>query len=84
MKEVRNIKSVSYVNDYKIKVVFDDDTIKLVDLKPYLEGEIFQPLKNVEYFKKVKVNTNIDTIYWDNGADFAPEFLDEIGVPIGK
>jgi hypothetical protein len=60
--------------------MFDDDTIKLVDLKPHLEGEIFQPLKNVEYFKKVKVNTDIDTICWDNGADFAPEFLDEIGV----
>ena len=84
MIKLRYIKSVSYIEDYKLKVVFEDDTIKLVDLKPHLEGEIFQPLKNVEYFKQVKVNTDIDTICWDNGADFAPEFLDEIGVPIGK
>ena len=81
---MRYIIDVSYVEDYKLKIVFDDDTIKLVDLKPHLSCEIFEPLNDLEYFKRVKVNPDIETICWDNGADFAPEFLDEIGVPITK
>ena len=64
----------------KLLITYDDKITKLVDLKPYLEGEIFEPLKNVEYFKKVKVNNDIDTIVWDNDADFSPDFLYKIGV----
>jgi len=43
-----------------------------------LDGEIFAPLKNIEYFKKVQVNRDIDTIMWENGADLSPDFLYEI------
>ena len=39
----------------------------------------FEPLKNIEYFKKVKVDEEIETICWENGADFSPEYLYEIG-----
>jgi hypothetical protein len=40
-----------------------------------LKGEIFQPLKDVEYFKKFTVHPELHTLAWPNGADFAPEFL---------
>ena len=38
-----------------------------------------KPLKKIEYFKTVKVNPEFETIYWENGADIAPEFLFDIG-----
>jgi hypothetical protein len=78
------ITSVKYLNDYKLLVNFEDGIQRLIDLEPYLEGEIFEPLKNINYFKTVKADPELDTIVWDNGADFAPEFLYSIGAPVAE
>jgi hypothetical protein len=51
---------------------------RLVDLQPHLEGEIFEPLKDINFFKTVSVNPDLDTIVWQNNADFSPDFLYEI------
>lgn len=74
------VKAVNYLSDYKLQVTFENNVIKLVDLKTHLDGEIFEPLLNIDYFKTVSVNSDIDTIVWDNEADFSPDFLYEIGV----
>ena len=74
------VKNVTYISEYKLSLIFEDDVAKLVDLEPYLDGEIFEPLKNIDYFKTVHVNPDIDTIVWDNNADLSPDFLYEIGV----
>ena len=74
------ITDVSYLVDYKLLITFENRITKTVDLAQCLEGEVFEPLRDIEYFKTVQVNSDIDTIAWDNGADFAPEFLWDIGV----
>ena len=74
------VKDVAYVSEYKLLLTFEDGVVKLVDLKPYLDGEIFEPLKDIDYFKTVRVNPDIDTIVWDNDADMSPDFLYDIGV----
>jgi hypothetical protein len=48
-------------------------------LRCYLDGPVFAPLKDPSYFKQFAVNQDIDTVVWPNGADFAPDFLYEIG-----
>jgi hypothetical protein len=63
----------------QLRLTFSDGAVKDVDLAPYLDGKIFAPLKDRDYFRTVQVNPDLDTIVWDNGADFAPEFLYEIG-----
>ena len=73
------VRDANYISDYKLILTFDDGVIKQVDLRQYLKGKIFEPLKNIDYFKTVKVNSDIDTIVWDNGADMSPDFLYEIG-----
>jgi hypothetical protein len=73
------VTDVSYIKDYTPRVVFENKTSKVVDLQPYLDGPVFEPLKDLDFFKKVRVNRDIDTIVWPNDADFAPEFLYEIG-----
>ncbi|HBG77543.1 MAG TPA: DUF2442 domain-containing protein [Phycisphaerales bacterium] len=73
------VTDVAYLSDYRLKVWFGDRSVKVVDLQPYLDGPIFEPLKNFDFFRKVTVNHDIDTIVWPNNADFAPDFLYKIG-----
>jgi hypothetical protein len=74
-----HVTDVSYLNEYRLRVQFSDGVAKDVDLSAELHGEIFEPLRNQELFKRVKVNPETNTIEWPNGADFAPEFLYEAG-----
>ena len=74
-----HVTDVNYLEAYNIRVEFSDGVVKEVDLREELYGEVFEPLKDVEFFKQVRVNSETNTIEWPNGADFAPEFLYEIG-----
>ena len=74
-----HVKRVTYIKAYELRIEFSDGVIKDVDLSEELYGEVFEPLKDVDYFKQVRLNNETNTIEWPNGADFAPEFLHEIG-----
>ncbi|MEJ2637496.1 MAG: DUF2442 domain-containing protein [Calditrichia bacterium] len=71
------IVHANYVKDFIIHIRFGDGTQGEVDFSGELEGEIFEPLKNLSYFKNFAVHPELHTIVWPNGADFAPEFLYE-------
>ena len=62
-----------YVDNYRIKLWFNNNVVKTVDLKSSLKGMVFEPLKDLDFFKRFSVKYN--TIEWENGADFAPEYL---------
>ena len=64
-----------YVKGYTIKIRFADGVVGEVNLSDELIGEIFQPLKDISYFKNFTVDPELHTLVWPNGADFAPEFL---------
>ena len=70
-----NVLEAKYVRDYVVWLRFRDDTAGEVDLGPELWGEVFEPLRDVEYFKKFTVDPECHTLVWPNDADFAPEFL---------
>lgn len=65
-----------YIDGYRLKMTFDNGEIKIADFESFLIGPVFQPLKDIEYFKRFSIPFN--TVQWENGADFAPEFLYEI------
>ncbi len=75
---------VSYIGEYKLKLKFENNECKMVDLQPHLEGKIFEPLKNISYFQSARLNKDIDTVVWPNHADFSPDFLYEIGQPVNN
>jgi hypothetical protein len=81
---VHFVKDSRYVSQYILLLSFEDGSVKHVDLEPHLDGEVFEPLKDINYFKTVRVNPELDTIVWDNGADMSPDFLYEIGVPVSE
>jgi hypothetical protein len=76
--------NATYLKEYQLRLTFDNGIIKDVDLEAELYGEVFEPLKDIEFFKQVEVNPETNTIEWPNGADFAPEFLYELGEEVGQ
>jgi len=72
---ILHVKEAKYLHDYVVWLRFNDGAEGLVDLKDELYGEVFEPLKDIERFKSFKVDPDLKTIVWSNGADLAPEFL---------
>ena len=70
-----DVMEARYVRDFVVWLRFRDGTAGEVDLGPELWGEVFEPLQDVEYFKRFSVHPEFQTLVWPNGADFAPEFL---------
>lgn len=65
-----------YVRDHVLWLRFEDGSEGEVDLSNELDGAVFEPLKNVEYFRNFSL-AEYGTVTWPNGADLAPEFLYE-------
>lgn len=74
------VLKAEYLDGYRLRLYFNNGEIRVVDLVNSLEGEVFLPLKEIEYFKQFCVKFN--TIEWENGADFAPEYLYEISTAV--
>ncbi|MBW2059859.1 MAG: DUF2442 domain-containing protein [Deltaproteobacteria bacterium] len=81
---MRWVIEATYVGGYKLKIRFDNGETKVVDLKPHLDGPIFEPLKQLDFFKSFRVDKDIDTVVWPNNADFSPDFLYEIGQKVSE
>ncbi len=64
---------VEPLEEYKLKLHFTNNEIKIFDTNPYLNKGIFKELKDLNKFKKFKIE--FDTLSWENGLDLAPEFL---------
>lgn len=75
------IKEIKGVAPYKVRLRFNTGEIKEVDLEEKLNewskspDSIYRQLLEPDYFKKVKLNTEMETIYWDNGIDLCPDVL---------
>jgi hypothetical protein len=72
------IVDANYISDYKISLKFNDGTETTVDLENELNGIVFIPLKDKNKFMKFSIVFN--TIEWENGADFAPEYLYDLAI----
>ena len=66
------VVKAEYVDGYRIRLWFNNQVTKVVDLRTSLKGKVFEPLKDLNFFKRFTVKYN--TIEWENGADFAPEY----------
>ena len=75
------IKEIKEVSPYKLRLKFNTGEIKEIDLEKKLkewsksQGSTFRKLLEPEYFNSVKLNAEIETVYWDNGIDFCPDVL---------
>ena len=61
---------------YQIHLQFEDGVAGVVDLRDLVEFVgVFEPLEDPAYCARVQVNSEIGTIFWENGADLDPDVL---------
>lgn len=70
-----HVIDVKHIENYKIEVTFSNGRKGVADLDGSFRGSVFKPLEDIEFFSKVALDQELETVVWPNGADFAPEFL---------
>lgn len=68
-----HVLEATYLAGHRIHVRFNNGMSFEIDLSGSLDGPIFEPLKDSDYFRQFSIEGN--TLAWPNGADFAPEYL---------
>ena len=71
------ITEAKYFEGYTIRVTFNNGEAGIADLSQALWGPMFEPLKDLTEFKKIKISETLHTICWENEADHAPEYVYE-------
>jgi hypothetical protein len=76
MKMPNQIKSVRWLSDYRLKLVFKDGFVGEVDLRPIAEaprGPLEEPLRDAAFFRQVRCDGY--TVTWPNDFDLCPDVL---------
>ncbi len=72
---IYRVVSVEIVGPYILRVHLDDRSERVIDFRPILVGEIFGPLRDLALFNQVRIDSEVHTLVWPNGADFDPATL---------
>lgn len=76
---LHDVRSVEVRDGYSLWVVFDDGAEGEVDIERLIRFDgVFTPLRDAGYFRSVRVDPNIGTICWPNGANIDAEILYDI------
>jgi len=78
------IRSVRLLGGFSVELGLTDGGTRVVDLDRYMCGPVFEPLRNdLALFASVRVDPELGTIVWPNGADLDPEVLIHDRRPVG-
>ncbi len=69
------VTSLKIVAPYILDLKFDDGVQRVIDFQSVLYGEMLSPLRDINLFNSVKIDPEVYTIVWQNGADFDPAIL---------
>ena len=72
---IYRVQAFEVAGAYTLRVSFDDGTEQVIDFRPVLAGELFGPLKDLSLFRQVRIDPEVHTLVWPNGADFDPATL---------
>jgi Protein of unknown function (DUF2442) len=71
-----NVRSVEVLEGFVVRLGFSDGRTRIVDLDKYMWGPVFRPLReDPKLFRQVRVDSELGTIAWPNGADMDPDVL---------
>lgn len=75
-----HVVSVEAKPDYMLKLAFENKEVRLFDASPFLDKGVFNELKDIHYFKQVKVA--FGAIEWPHEQDFSKDTLYLLSTPV--
>ena len=75
MHGIYRVVDLKVIAPFTLRLKFDDGVEQTIDFAQVLYGEVFGPLRNQELFDQVRIDPEVHTIVWPNGADFEPATL---------
>lgn len=72
---IYRVRSFEIVSPYTLQVQLDDETKQTIYFRPVLAGEMYAPLRDLSLFNQVRLDVEVHTLVWPNGADFDPATL---------
>jgi len=72
---IYRVLAYEIIGPYTIRVQFDDRTWRTINFEPILRGRIYGPLRDLDLFNQVRIDPEVQTLVWPNGADFDPATL---------
>ena len=72
---IYRVVAVDIVGAYTLRVEFNDRTSQVINFRPILEGQLYGSLQDVTVFNQVRIDPEVHTLVWPNGADFDPATL---------
>ena len=75
---MRKIIKVKPLEDYKLELTFDNNVVKIKDMKSHLNDGVFKILRNKEIFNSVKIS--FGTISWNEDIDLCADYLYETSI----
>ncbi len=71
----RKLMEARHIRGFELWLTYSDGVAGVLDLSRELDGEVFEPLKDPAVFQQFRIDPELNTLVWPNGADFSPEFL---------
>jgi len=78
------ITSVEPLDGFRLRLAFTDGLVREVDLSHELWGPLAEPLQDPDYFRQVRVDSELGTVMWPNGYDLDPDVLHGDHAPVGR
>lgn len=72
---IHRVSAFEVVAPYTLRVSFEDAVKRTIGFGPVLAGELFGPLRDLDLFNQVRIDQEVQTLVWPNGADFDPATL---------
>ena len=78
---ILKIVKAEYVENYVLRLTFNNEEVRLMDFAPLIGKGICQKLCDLDYFKSFTLDHF--TVDWNNEIGFDPMFLYERSILIG-
>jgi Protein of unknown function (DUF2442) len=79
----QDVVEVQCLGGTRLRLTFDRGEVRELDIAALTPFDgVFSPLRDPAYFRQVRVNPDVGTIVWPNGADFCPDVLYERSAPV--
>ena len=74
---LHRVTDFQIVGPHRLRIAFRDGLVREIDFRPILAGALYGPLRDRNVFDQVRLDPEVHTLVWPNGADFDPATLHE-------